>query len=229
MSLKYTSYKKSIMAALAQSLGIYILWIFMCFDVQAQTIEIKTEEIKLAEGLIVRSEDIDKARIKAEEVKAHADKSMSEIESFISNLESDAETTDVYLEGLQREKKAYQAGTTNPEFLEVLDKELGVIKQKIDVDNEHIQAYKDQITALQNQAKVYADWVMLLCSAVKLAETIAVTPSDQFSTAKKEADIAQGYITAVQANLKEKETLVSHFTKELEDVNLKRQRSVMMK
>src|SRR5574341_677810 len=111
MSLKYTSYNKSVMAVLAQSLGIYILCMFLCFGVQAQTIEIK-------------SEDIEKARIKAEEVKTNADESVKKIVSFISTLKSDADTTSGYLEGLQREKKAYRAGATNPKFLELLDKEL---------------------------------------------------------------------------------------------------------
>src|SRR3990167_7383953 len=96
-------------------------------------------------------------------------------------------------------------------------KNLKLLK-KIDVDNEQIQAYKDQIAALQNQSKVYADRVILLSSVIKLAETLTVTSSDQAATTRKEADIAKGYVTAVQANLKEKETLVSHFTRELEDV-----------
>ncbi len=100
----------------------------------------------------------------------------------------------------------------------MLDNELKIVKQKIDVDNEQIQAYKDRIAALQNQSKVYADRVILLSSVIKLAETLAVTSFDQAATTRKEADIAKGYVTAVQANLKEKETLVSHFIRELEDV-----------
>ena len=118
-------------------------------------------------------------------------------------------------------KKPIRQGTTNPEFLELLDKELGVIKQRIAVNNEQIQAYKDQITDLQNQAKVYADRIMLLDSVMKMSDTLAVIPSDQLSTIKKEADIAKGYITAVQASLKEKETLVSHFTQELQDIKVR--------
>ena len=203
-------------------LCICFMWICLCANVQSQPLEKKADEVKLAEtGVTAKSEDVEKARIRAEEVKANADKSIKETESLISTLESDAETTTIYLEALQREKKSYQAAAINPEFLELLDKELGIVKQKADVDNEQIQAYKDQIAALQNQAKVYADWVMLLGSAVKLAETIAVTSSDQFSTIKKEADIAKSFITAVQAGLREKETLVSHFIKELEDVKVR--------
>ena len=68
--------------------------------------------------------------------------------------------------------------------------ELGIVKQKADVDNEQILAYKDQIAALQNQSKVYADRVILLSSVIKLAETLAVTSSDQAATTRKEADIA---------------------------------------
>jgi len=221
MLLNYTSHKKNIKAILAQSLGICILWILMCFDLHAQTIEINTGEIKLAEGIIVKTEDIETAQIKTEEIKTTQDKYIKETELLISNLDSDAETTAIYLEELQWSKNIYQTKEISPEFLELLDNELGIVKQKIDADTEQIQAYKDQITAFQNRSKVYADWVMLLSSAVKLAETIAVTPSDQFSTTKKEADIAKGFITAAQANLKEKETLVSHFTQELQDIKVR--------
>ena len=179
----------------------------------------KTDEVKLAEtGIAVKTEDIETARIKAEELKTTQGKSVSEIELVISNLENDAETTAIYLDELQRGRDLFQAKETNPKFLELLDKELKIVKQKIDVDNEQIQAYKDQIAALQNQSKVYADRVILLSSIAKLTETLAVTSSEQAATARKEADIAKGYVTAVQANLKEKETLISHFTRELEDV-----------
>ncbi len=193
----------------------------LCAAVQAQTLEKKTDEVKITEtGITVKTTDVENARIKAEEINATLAKYIEEIEPVISDLEGDVETTTIYLEGLQRDKNIYQTKEAKPEFLELLDKELKVVKQKIDVDNEQIQAYKEQLAALQNHAKVFADWVMLLGSAVKLAETIGVTPSDQFSTTKKEADLAKGYITAVQASLKEKETLVSHFTKELEDVKV---------
>jgi anaerobic ribonucleoside-triphosphate reductase len=56
---------------------------------------------------------------------------------------------------------------------------------------------------------------------MKMSDTLAVIPSDQLSTIKKEADIAKGFITAVQSGLREKETLVSHFIKELEDVKVR--------
>ena len=213
------------------NLSVCVLWIvFLCSPVHAQSLEklvtfsekVKDDGVTLAEtGVTVKSEDVEKVRIRAEEVKANADKSIKETESLISTLESDAETTTIYLEALQREKKSYQAAAINPEFLELLDKELGIVKQKVDVDNEQIQAYKDQITALQNQAKIYADRIMLLDSVMKISDTLAVIPSDQLSTIKKEADISKGFITAVQAGLREKETLVSHFIKELEDVKVR--------
>src|SRR3990167_10695505 len=200
-------------------LSICFMWICLCADVQSQSLEKKADEVKLAEtGMTVKAEDIETARKKADELKTTQGKSLNEIELVISNLENDAETTTIYLEGLQRNKKVFQTDETNPKLLELLDKELKVVKQKIDVDNEQIQAHKDQIAALQNQSKVYADRAILLSSVLKLAETLAVTSSEQAATTRKKADVSMGYVTAVQANLKEKETQVSHFTRELEDV-----------
>ncbi|MCR4321343.1 MAG: hypothetical protein NUV74_13525, partial [Candidatus Brocadiaceae bacterium] len=217
--MNYRTFYKRNTFALLRNLSICFMWICLCANVQSQSLEKKADEVKLAEtGITVKAEDIETARIKTEEIKTTQGKSINEIELVISNLENDAETTTIYLVGLQRNKKVFQTDETNPKFLELLDKELKVVKQKIDVDNEQIQAYKDQITALQNQSKVYADRVILLSSVIKLAETLAVTSSEQAATARKEADIAKGYVMAVQANLKEKETLVSHFTRELEDV-----------
>lgn len=213
------------------NLSVCVLWIvFLCSPVLAQSLDkLVTFSEKGADdgvilsetGITIKSKDVEIARIRAEEVKTNVEKSIVETESLISTLESDSETTTIYLEALQREKKAYQVWTTNPEFLEVLDKELGIVKQKVDVDSEQIQAYKDQITALHNQAKIYTDRVMLLDSVMKMSEILAVIPSDQLSTIKKEADIAKNYITAVQAGLREKETLVSYFIKELEDVKVR--------
>src|SRR3972149_8801274 len=219
MFLKYRTFYKRNTFALLRNLSICFMWICLCATVQALSLEKKADEVKLAEtGITVTPEDVENARIKADELKPTQGKSLNEIELVISNLENDAETTTIYLEGLQRNKKVFQTDETNPKFLELLDKELKVVKQKIDVDNEQIQAYKDQIAALQNQSKVYADRVILLSSVIKLAETLAVTSSEQAATTRKEADVAKGYVTAVQANLKEKETQVSHFTRELEDV-----------
>ena len=226
MVLNYQALKKGAIFTPLLYLIMCALYANICINVHAQTVNVPTpfpekgkqEEIKLGGGLIVKTEDSETARIKAEELKTTQGKSINEIELVISNLENDAETTTIYLEGLQRYKKVFQTEETNPKFLELLDKELKVVKQKIDVDNEQIQAYKDQIAAIQNQSKVYADRVILLSSVIKLAETLAVTSSDQAATTRKEADIAKGYVTAVQANLKENETLVSHFIRDLEDI-----------
>jgi|GEM_PF-548994 len=219
MFLKYRTFYKRNTFAVLRNLSICFMWICLCANVQSQSLEKKADEVKLAEtGITVKAEDSETARIKAEELKTTQGKSINEIELVISNLENDAETTTIYLEGLQRNKKVFHTDETNPKFLELLDKELKIVKQKIDVDDEQIQAYKDQIAALQNQSKIYADRAILLSSVIKLAETLIVTSSDQAATTRKEADIAKGYVTAVQANLKEKETQVSHFTRELEDV-----------
>ncbi len=216
---KYMVLKRKHVVMHSLYLGICFVWICLCANVQSQSLEKKADEVKLAEtGITVKAEDIETARIKTEELKTTQGKSINEIERVISDLENDAETTTIYLEELQQAKNLYQTKETNPKFLELLDKELKIVKQKIDVDNEQIQAYKDRIAALQNQSKVYADRLTLLSSVVKLTETLAVTSSDQAATTRKEADIAKGYVTAVQANLKEKETQVSHFTGELEDV-----------
>src|SRR3990172_3264042 len=205
MFLKYRTFYKRNTFALLRNLSICFMWICLCATVQSQSLEKKTDEVKLAEtGITVTQEDVENDRIKAEELKTIQGKSINEIELVISNLENDAETTTIYLDGLQRNKKAFQTDETNPKFLELLDKELKVVKQKIDVDNELIQAYKDQIAALQNQSKVYADRTILLSSVIKLAETLAVRSSEQAATTRKEADVAMGYVRAVQANLKEK-------------------------
>src|SRR3990167_10399555 len=74
-------------------LCICFMWICLCANVQSQPLEKKADEVKLAEtGVTAKSEDVEKARIRAEEVKANADKSIKEIESFISTLEGDAKT-----------------------------------------------------------------------------------------------------------------------------------------
>lgn len=212
-----------------QYLYICLLWIGLCLTLHAQTLEIATplsekgkmDEVKLSEtGMTVKSEDSENAKIKADKVKVKMGISLGEMEALIASLEDDADTTNVYLERLQQDKKGYQADETNPSFLKLLDTELAIVKQKVNVDNEQRQAYKDQITALQNQSKTYTDRAGLLGSIIKLTETVTVTPSEQAATARKEADIAKGYIAAAQASLKEKETLLSHFIQELEDVKV---------
>lgn len=196
MVLNYQTLKKGAIFTPVLYLIMCALYANICINVHAQTVNVPTpfpekgkqEEIKLGGGLIVKTEDSETSRIKAEELKTTQGKSINEIELVISNLENDAETTTIYLEGLQWNKKVFQTDETNLKFLELLDKELKVVKQKIDVDNEQIQAYKDQIAALQNQSKVYADRVILLSSVIKLAaETLAVTSSEQAATTRKEA------------------------------------------
>ena len=203
-------------------LGIFSLWLGLCVNARGQTTEKRYDEINLAEtGLMVKTEDGEKARQKAEEVKAHADKTINELEAFISNLENDTANTTLYHKELQQGKKVYQAGEVNPAFVKLLEKELKFVKQNINVNNEQIKVYKDYIIALQNQSRVYTTWFTLLDSAATLAEIVAETPSGQATTVRKEANIAKSYIPAAQANLKEKETLVSFLTKELEDVKVR--------
>ncbi|MDN3515037.1 MAG: mechanosensitive ion channel [Candidatus Brocadia sp.] len=228
--MKYRMLKRRNAFALVRYLIMCCLWIVLCVNLHAQTIESpaqpsekeKAVEIALAEtGITVKTADVETARIKAEEIKNTLGKSVGEIELSIVNLESDEETTATYLEGLELDKKAYQTGETNPKYLELLDKEIKVVKQKIDGDNEQIRTYNDRITALQNQSKVYAERVVLLESIVRIEDLLATTPSDQASIVRKEADIAKGYLTALQANLKEKETLVSNLVTEVEDVKVR--------
>ncbi|MFO0795167.1 MAG: mechanosensitive ion channel, partial [Candidatus Brocadiaceae bacterium] len=162
--------------------------------------------------------DIEKARVKAEEVKALSENALRENESVISALKSDMETTSAYLEQLQLEKKLYEGQDINPSFLKLLDRERGLVKQKINVDKEQIQVYKDYSTTLQDRTMVYANWVSLLDSVNRLKEIIASTPADYAVTVRKEADVAKGYIPAIQASIREKETLISSLSKESEDV-----------
>ncbi|NUN23378.1 MAG: mechanosensitive ion channel [Candidatus Jettenia caeni] len=200
----------------------FLLIVGSSLGVLAQTPEKKSDEVKSAEiGIKVESEDVEKARLKAEEIKAIVDKSMEENESLISDLQRDRDTTMVYLKRLQQDKKTYQTEGENPKFLQLLDKEIDIIKEKLNVSDEQIETYEDQITALQNQLKAYTDQVALLETIAKLEEIIAVTPFDQALVVKKELDIAKGYIATVHASLKERDTIVSFFTHELEDVKVR--------
>lgn len=230
MLLKNAMLKKSNTITMVVFLIICSVCVNVCIPAHAQSPEKKTIEVKLSEkNIIVKSEDVENARVKADEIKAGNDKSIRDAEAFVSNLEGDAETTAVFLDRLQQDKKDYQAGIPpfpekekiNLKYLELLDKEIGAVKQKVDADYEQIQAFRDKLTALQNHTKAFADWVGLLESIVRLEETLVVTPPDQAVAIRKEADIAKGFIPAQQANLKEKESLVSFFTKELEDVKVR--------
>ncbi|MEP9412335.1 MAG: mechanosensitive ion channel [Candidatus Brocadia sp.] len=199
-------------------LSICFLWLGLCADVYAQTTEKKDAEIKLSRmGIVLKSEDVEKAKLKAEEVRANVAKSIEEAESLILSLERDVKAMDVYLDNLLQGKKEYQEGEADPKYLELLEKEIGIIKEKIDIDIEQIETYKDRIAALHEQSKAYDELVVLLRAILKLEEAISTT-YDRIPTIKKEADIARGYIAAVQAGIREKESVVSFFTGRLEEI-----------
>ncbi|MEK7698815.1 MAG: hypothetical protein AAB332_00275, partial [Planctomycetota bacterium] len=204
------------------------LWMCFCVPLQAQSVEKKATEVMLTEqNKIIRQEDVDAARSKTEEVRSNADTSRKEIESLISNLEGDAETTRVFLDKLLQEKNDFQSVVASPpenenlKYLNLLDLEIVVVKQKAFADNEQIQEYKDKITALQKQTRVYADWLDLFDSITKLGEALSLTSPDKVDMMRKESEIAKGFIAAQQAILNEKESLVSFFTNELEDVKFR--------
>jgi hypothetical protein len=78
---------------------ISFLWACFFVPLYALPVENKTTEIVLTdENKIIRQEDVDAARLKAEEVRNNADTARREIELFISHLESDTETTKVFLD-----------------------------------------------------------------------------------------------------------------------------------
>ncbi|MCF6148663.1 MAG: mechanosensitive ion channel [Candidatus Kuenenia sp.] len=200
------------------------LWIVLCFQVGAQTVstEKKGDELKLTgQRTVVKSEDVENARKILEEIKGNAEKTIAEKEAAILKLESDAESTSSYLEKLVEEKSAYPAEEHYVKYLELLDKETSVIKEHIGATNEQIEEYKDYVVALQNQVKTYTNHISLLSMALKLKETIAAMPPDQAALARKEADIATGYVKAAHASMKEKESLVTITAKELDDYKLK--------
>ncbi|MCF6154927.1 MAG: mechanosensitive ion channel [Candidatus Brocadia sp.] len=229
MSLKYTRVKKRNIfmlipfskTGLVLYLGICFFWLGCCIDIQAQTIEKKEVEVKLSEmGVKVTTDDIEKARIKDEEVKTNVAKSMDEIKSSISNLERDRKAMDAYLERLRQEKEDYLGKGISQKFLELLDKEIDIVKEKIDIDNEQIETYEDRIEVLHDQSKAHDEIVVLLKSILGLEETL-LTSHEQVPIVKKEADIAKSYITAVQAGIKEKESVISFFTNRLEEIKAK--------
>jgi len=91
------------------------LWMCICVPLQAQSVENKATEVMFTEqNKIIRQEDVDAARSKTEEVRSNADTSRKEIESLISNLEGDAETTRVFLDKLLQEKKDFQSVVASP-------------------------------------------------------------------------------------------------------------------
>ena len=206
---------------LARYLSICFLCMGLFCNTQAQAMEKRDIEIKLSEmGVTVTTEDIRKARIKDEEVKTNVAKSMEEINSSIAKAERDVKAMDAYLERLQQEKMDYVGKEVSKKVIELLDKELAIVKEKIDIDNEQIETYKDRIEVLHDQSKAYDEIVVLLKSILRLEETL-LTSHEQVPIVKKEADIAKSYITAVQASIKEKESVISFFANRLEEIKAK--------
>ena len=206
---------------LARYLSVCFLCVGLLCNVQAQTTEKRDIEIKLSEmGVTVTTEDIKKAKIKDEEVKTNVAKSIEEINSSIAKVERDVKAMDAYLERLQQEKMYYLGKEVSQKFIELLDKELAIVKEKIDIDSEQIETYKDRIEVLHDQSKAYDEIVVLLKSILRLEETL-LTSHEQAPIVKKEADIARSYITAMQASIKEKESVISFFTNRLEEIKAK--------
>ncbi|MCF6153579.1 MAG: hypothetical protein E3K38_15100 [Candidatus Kuenenia stuttgartiensis] len=213
--------------ALVHYLSICFLWTGLCFHGNAQTIETPpplSEEGKIGKGkpdesvITVKAEDIEHARKKGEEVKAYVGKAIDEIKSFIRSLEQDAKAMALYRDRLRQEKKYYQNKEVNQKFLELLDREIEVVKEKIDIDNEQIETYEDRIAVLHDQTKVYSDLVVLLTLIAKLEEEISTTPYDTTPMIQKEVDIAKNYIAEIQDGIKEKESVVSFFTNRLKEI-----------
>lgn len=206
---------------LARYLSVCFLCVGLLYSVQAQTTGKKDFEIKLSEmGVTLTTEDIKKAKIKDEEVKTNVAKFIEEINSSIAKVERDVKAMDAYLERLQQEKMDYVGKDVSQKVLELLDKELAIVKEKIDTDGEQIETYKDRIEVLQDQSKAYDEIVVLLKSILRLEETL-LTSHEQVPIVKKEADIARSYITAMQASIKEKESVISFFTNRLEEIKAK--------
>jgi hypothetical protein len=179
----------------------------------------KTGKEKLDEsGITVKAEDIEQARTAEEEVKASVNKAIGEIKSLIVSLEQDAKVMTIYRDRLQQEKKDYQGKNINPKFLELLDREIAVVKEKIDIDNEQAETYEDRITVLQDRSKVYSDQVVLLKSIVKLEDAIPMTPYDTTPMIWQEIDIARNRIVEIRDGIKEKTSVVSFFTNRLKEI-----------
>jgi len=204
-------------------LNVCIFWGLRCKAIHAQDAEKKLSEVRFEEsGITITSENIENAKKSLEELKIGIEEKIKKAELSIQSRQSDLKSTSEYLEKLQEEKKAYQEEKEpNQKNLKLLDKQVGIIQEKIKAGNEQIQVYKDYIAALQDQLKTYEHRVVLLESMMKLREIVEATPSEQASMVKKEAEIAKGYIDVARANLKEKETLITVAAKEVEDIKTK--------
>ncbi|MDR4507780.1 MAG: mechanosensitive ion channel [Candidatus Brocadiaceae bacterium] len=203
--------------------GCCLTWLGSHRIIMAQTPQEKEGKILLEEqGVIIKLDDLENARIKLEDVKVNIAESARKIEGLVSNTENTKNTTASFLEKLQQEKQEYQREVeTNPAYVKLLDIEINILQEKFNVDNELAQVYKDQLLALQSREKSYAKQVSILEKITKLQEIVVVTPSAQATTVRNEANVAKGYIAAAQANHKEKETLLALLSKELEDVKTK--------
>ncbi len=223
MFFTYPTLKKSISFAPVHYLIICFLWIYLCLPVYAQTAVIpekeKTGKIQFDEtGITVKAEDVERAQINEEEVKAGVGKSIQEIRAFIRGLEDDVKAMNNYRDRLLQEKKGYQESGESHAFVELLEREIEGVKEKIDRDNEQIETYEDRITVLQNQLKVNADLVALLTRIGALEDEILMTPDDAAPMIRKETDSAKDYIAEIQESIKEKEAVVSFFTSRLKEI-----------
>jgi len=215
MFFKYRMHIKRNTFVVVSSLCIGFLYTGFCFHVNAQTIE--TPSFK--EAIIrVKAEDIESAVIKEEEIKAEAGKAIDEIKSFIGSLEQEAKTITFSRERLKQEKKDFQRQTGRQKYSELFDKEIGTMKEKIDIDNEQIETYEDMITVLHDQSKVYSDQLMHLMSIFTLDDGVPITPYHTVSQIQKEIDAAKDRIVEIQDDVKEKALVVSFFTNRLKEI-----------
>jgi small-conductance mechanosensitive channel len=185
-----------------------------CISARVQASEIRIAEL----GITVRSEDVEKAKIKTEEIRSHVEKTIHELESVRSDLKNDIESANAEFEELRQESRAYRVSGINPKFFEFLNKELAVFRERIDADKELIETYEDQIAALQRQLRAYTDQVALLESILRVEEVTKTMSYDRIPIMEREFDVAKSYTITSQASLKERDAIVSFFTHELEDV-----------
>lgn len=227
MFFRYRMLDRRNIFTLVHYLSICFLCTGLCFHVKAQTIETPaplSEKGKIGKGtpegsvITVKAEDIEHAVIREEEVKAQVGKAIDEIKSFMVSLEQEVKSITTSRDRLQQEKNDYQGRNVNQKYLELLEREIEAIKEKIDRDNELTETYEDRISVLQDQAKVYSDQVVLLMSIFMLDDIISVTPYDAAPAILKEIDIAQEKIAEIQEGIKEKSSVVSFFTNRLEEI-----------
>jgi uncharacterized protein YicC (UPF0701 family) len=123
-------------------LSICIFWLTLCVNVHAQVLEKDYGEINLSEiGITITPEDFKKARIKGEEVKTIVAKSIDEISSSIANVKRDIKAMGAYLERFHQERMDYLGKEVSSGFLELLDEEIAIVREKIDIDKELIEKH----------------------------------------------------------------------------------------